>query len=84
MAPYLDNQRDHHLLFEIGVALCCHPSAPFDAIQPLLVPGTSASEFRKVVARETRREDVLRLLRTDKSETVRKQALKSSEDIRKD
>src|SRR5207253_3146507 len=77
----LDNQRGHGTCFEIGVCLCCHPATPLEVIVPLLAPQNSATEFRKVVARESRRADVLQLLQTDRSETVRKQAQKTIENM---
>jgi hypothetical protein len=75
--PFLDNQRDRYSLFEAGVALCCNPATPLEEIIPMVDPERSATEFRKVVARETRRKDVLGFLVTDRSEIVRKQAKKS-------
>jgi hypothetical protein len=77
VVPYLDNQRGHQECFEIGVALCCNPYIPVEALTTLLAQDYSAMQFRKVVARETRRHDILNLLKTDKSETVRNQASKT-------
>ncbi|MFQ3684780.1 hypothetical protein [Roseiflexus sp.] len=79
LAPVLDNGRDHHMGFKAGVLLCCNPKTPVQAIATLLHSERVAMQFRKVVARETRRRDVLNLLLNDSSETVRKQAQKSIE-----
>lgn len=65
--------------FKAGVLLCCNPTTPFQAIATLLYSARVAMQFRKVVARETRRRDVLNLLLNDSSETVRQQAQKSIE-----
>lgn len=78
MIARLDSGRGQQKYFEIGVALSCNPNTPSDIIEGLLAPEYTATEFRKVVARETRRQDVLQLLQTDKSETVRKQASKTA------
>ncbi len=79
LAPALDNGREHHMGFKAGVLLCCNPTTPFQAIATLLYSGRVAMQFRKVVARETRRRDVLNLLLNDSSETVRQRAQKSIE-----
>lgn len=74
VAPYLRNERGQHVCFEIGVALSCHPQTPIEVLKILVSEEQSATVFRKVVARETRREDVLKILERDRSEAVRKQA----------
>lgn len=81
VATYLDNQRGHEMCFEIGIALGCNPNTPLETISKLLEPERSATQFRKVVARETRRRDVLHLLQTDRSEVVREQAVKTLQDL---
>ncbi|HMA38289.1 MAG TPA: hypothetical protein VKY74_27830 [Chloroflexia bacterium] len=75
--PFLqewNSRGDSFLHFKIGVALCHNPHTPIDPISMLLQPQHSAKAFRKVVARETQREDVLHFLLIDRSEVVRKQA----------
>jgi hypothetical protein len=72
--PFLDNGREHHKHFEVGVAVCCNANTPKDAIIKLLDYQRTSATFRKVVARETKREDVVRLLLLDRSENVRKEA----------
>ncbi|MCS6839551.1 MAG: hypothetical protein RMJ54_09395 [Roseiflexaceae bacterium] len=79
LAPVLDNGREHQIGFRAGVLLCCNPKTPFRAIAALLRSEIAATQFRKVVARETRRRDVLELLLHDRSETVKKRAQKSIE-----
>lgn len=81
LAPVLDNGRRHHMGFNAGVLVCCNPRTPFHAIAALLHPERVAMQFRKVVARETRRRDVLELLLHDRSETVRRMAQKSIETL---
>ncbi|WP_448543285.1 hypothetical protein [Roseiflexus sp.] len=76
LAPVLDNGRDNHMGFKAGVVLCCNPKTPLQCIATLLHSESVAMQFRKVVARETPRRDVLELLLNDRSETVRKQAQK--------
>jgi hypothetical protein len=72
--PFLDNGREHQKHFEVGVALCCNANTSQDTIIKLLDYEQTSATFRKVVARETKCEDVVRLLLLDRSETVRKQA----------
>lgn len=81
VAAYLDNQRGHRNYFEIGIALICNPNTPLETIEVLLAPEHTATEFRKVAARETRRRDVLRLLQVDRSEIVRKQVVKTEQTL---
>ena len=75
--PFLDNGRGHHEHFEIGVALCSNSNTPDEAITILLEPHQTSPTFRKVVARETKREDVLRALLLDRSQAVRTQAVQT-------
>lgn len=77
LAPVLDNGREHQMGFKAGVLLCCNPQTPFQSIATLLRSERIAMQFRKVVARETRRRDVLELLLNDRSEIVRQMAQKS-------
>jgi hypothetical protein len=80
--PFLDNGREHQKHFEVGVALCCNANTPKDAIPSLLDYQQTSATFRKVVARETKREDVVRLLLLDRSETVRKEASRTLAQLR--
>ncbi len=77
LLPILDNGRGHQVGFKAGVLLCCNPMTPIQAIATLLRSEHVAMPFRKVVARETHRQDVLEILLTDRSETVRRQTRKS-------
>ncbi len=77
LIPMLDNGRGHQVGFKAGVLLCCNPMTPIHAIATLLHSEHVAMQFRKVVARETRRQDVLAILLADRSETVRRQAQKT-------
>jgi hypothetical protein len=79
LEPLLDNGRGHQMGFQAGMLLCCNPKTPIETISALLQPGCVSMQFRKVVAREARRRDVLRILLSDPSETVRKRAQKSIE-----
>ena len=73
----LDNGREHHLAFKVGVLLCCNSRTPINAIIPLLSPEQSSMQFRKVVARETHRKELLEVLTLDRSEKVRLMAQKT-------
>lgn len=70
----LDNGRGNDNAFKAGVNLCCNENTPFAAIQWLLGKEQVVTQVRKIIARETRRIDVLQLLSNDRSETVRKKA----------
>lgn len=70
LTPYLHAGRESHGAFGAAVALCCNTSAPFAALQALLSPAVGKPQFRKVVARESRRADVLALLASDVSTSV--------------
>lgn len=82
--PFLRNEREQHTLFEIGVALSCNSNTPFKVLSGMLDEERCVTVFRKVVARETRRLDVLRLLVEDRSESVRKRAALTVEEIVED
>lgn len=75
LVPVLDNGRGHQVGFKAGVLLCSNPQTPIEAIETMLKPGSVAVQFRKVVARETHRKDVLKILSGDRSEIVRRRAL---------
>lgn len=79
LVPVLDNGRGHHWGFAAGVAVCCHPKTPIDAIADLLRSEKVSRTFRYVVARETRRREVLDMLLSDRSEKVRKRARRTIE-----
>jgi hypothetical protein len=78
---YLNREPDQERCFPAWVALTSNLSTPFHVIAELLAPNRSGTEFRKTVARETRRRDVLRLLLNDRNETVRKQAAETYESL---
>jgi hypothetical protein len=69
LAPHLRAGREH-LAFAAGVELCANPAVPFSALEGLLSPACSPVQFRKVVARDSRRRDVLDLLLSDPSSIV--------------
>ena len=75
----LDNGRDHQMAFKAGVVICCNPDTPIDTIQEVLVSPQVAMQFRKVVARETSRLDVLDILLNDRSSTVKKRAQQTAQ-----
>jgi hypothetical protein len=77
LSTHLHGGRDSRAAFSAAVALCSNEAAPFDAIRRLLDPAVSKPVFRKVVARETRRADVLALLASDVSSTVAERARRS-------
>lgn len=81
LIPLLDNGRGHQLAFKAGVHLCCNQTVPLEVLKALLDPEIISAQFRKVVARETRRKDVLDILISDRSEKVRKHAQKTSNSI---
>ena len=81
LATHLHAGRDSHTAFGAAVALCCNPATPFAAVQMLLTSTMSKPTFRKVVARESRRADVLALLAHDVSSRVADRARKSIGDI---
>jgi hypothetical protein len=66
--------QDQDIWLMVGVALCCNPNTPFEQVAELLAPNRDTEEFRRIVAQETRRNDVLKLLQNDRSAKVRRQA----------
>lgn len=70
LAPHLHGGRKSHVAFGSAVALCSNPATPFEALRVLLSPSASKPQFRKVVARQTCRPDVLELLKSDVSSKV--------------
>ena len=81
VAVCLDRRPVQEKCFEICVALCCHANTPLEIARMLLAPERSSIELRKVVARETRRRDVLELLEADRSASVRNQVLETSRSL---
>jgi hypothetical protein len=57
-----------------GSALCNHPHTPLDAIHTMLADPRVSTDFRRKLAREATRTDVLRLLLNDQSDAVRRRA----------
>lgn len=74
LQPFLDNGRSNRVSFAAGVALTSNPRTPVEALHEMLDEHRTAIQFRKVVARETNRHDVLQLLLADRSEKVRRRA----------
>jgi len=74
LLPVMNNARGNDRGFRAGVSLCCNPNTPSEAVQRILCDPIVATQIRKMVAKETRREDALRILLTDRSEAVRKKA----------
>ncbi|MEM8486320.1 MAG: hypothetical protein AAF564_12280 [Bacteroidota bacterium] len=74
LLPCLKVGRGAYDAFRTGVVLCCNSLVPIQTIERMLKPENASRQFRKVVARESRREDVLYLLLIDQSEKVRKRA----------
>lgn len=79
LIPVLDHGRGNDNGFRAGVSLCCNPNTPFEAIKFVLQSDQVATALRRKVAATSRRQDVLNLLLTDKSEAVRKRAKNSLE-----
>jgi hypothetical protein len=61
----------------VVAALCCNKATPIEAIQLLIMPETIKPRLRKIVARKTRRKDVLNLLLADPSPVVVSRAEKT-------
>ena len=69
--PQLGEPRDRPWAFDLGVSLCANPATPSETVQAIIGSPRALQQFRKVVARETSRPDVLDVLRSDRSEVVR-------------
>ncbi len=78
----LDSARDNDLGLEAGIYLCNNPNTPFEAIEKIMASEKASTLFRRKVASKSRREDVLELLLTDRSEAVRKRAANNLESLR--
>lgn len=75
LAGLLDGGR-HQNAFRAGICLAMNSRTPFDALVEMLSAPHTSTEFRKVVARETGRSDLLELLSKDSSPRVRNAALR--------
>ncbi len=75
--PHLGEPREAPWSFRLGVLLCCHPATTEDDALALLSAPGATTQFRKVTARESTRDDVRRHLATDRSEVVRRALLRS-------
>ena len=81
LIPVLDHGRGNDNGLRAGANLCCNPNTPLNAIEKVLNADGVSVHLRKVVARETRRKDVLHLLIADRSEVVRKRAQENLERV---
>jgi hypothetical protein len=72
--PSLLHHRDRRQGFAAGVALARRIDTPLEALASMLGDDRATTEFRRVVARESTRADVVALLRNDRSERVRSAA----------
>ncbi len=79
ITPFLNSERNNDMAFTAGVNLFCHPNTPIDSLENLLKSDKTSVLFRRKVASSTNRKDVLNLLLKDRSEAVRKRALKNIE-----
>lgn len=79
LTSYLNSGRNNDMAFIAGVNLFNHPNASIDSLKEVLSSGKISVLFRRKIARETKRKDVLDLLLKDKSEAVRKRASKNIE-----
>jgi hypothetical protein len=82
LVPFLDNGRGNFMAFRAGIVLCSNPKTPIETIRNVLHPVKVSMQFRKVVARETTRSDVMELLLEDRSEKVRRRALENRNRVR--
>ncbi len=74
LPPLLNRGRNRGNGFQAGIALCNHPDTPIDAIQTMLAKASVSTDFRRALAREATRVDVLLLLLNDPSVVVQKRA----------
>lgn len=79
LIPFLNSSRNNDMAFNAGINLFCNLKTPFTAIQLVLSSNKTSTKFRRKIARETKRQDVLKLLSNDISEAVRTRALKNIE-----
>jgi hypothetical protein len=76
--PQLAN-RDDHKSFEVGVALAERDDTPDDVLAALVSDPRAFTEFRKVVARQTTHPTLRERLLSDRSEKVRRAALRATD-----
>ena len=81
LVSVLDNSRNNDLGLEAGIYLCNNPNTPFKAIGNIMASEKVSTLFRRKVASKSRRQDVLELLLTDRSEAVRKRAANNLESL---
>ena len=82
LVPFLNSGRDNDNALEAGINLCNNPNTPFEAIEKIMASEKASTLFRRKVASKSRRQDVLELLLTDRSEAVRKRAANNLENLR--
>ncbi len=82
LIPVLDNGRNHQKGFSAGIHLCNNTKTPIATIKTLLQSERIAMQFRKVLARESIRLEVLEILLNDRSETVKNRAKKTIKEIK--
>jgi hypothetical protein len=73
LIPALLHRRDLDA-FAVGLALFERGDTPRVVLEQLLADERTTTQFRKVVARDSTRDDILELLRRDRSERVRRAA----------
>jgi len=78
IAGRLNGGRGNRVAFEAGIALFSRFDTPTEVLVALLNCHATSTEFRKVVARQTGRPDVIEVLKRDRSERVRR-AIERSE-----
>lgn len=79
LIPYLNSKRGNDMAFKAGVNLFTNSNVSINSLAKILNSKEVSVLFRRKIARETTRMDVLDLLLIDKSEAVRKRALKNIE-----
>jgi hypothetical protein len=82
LAPFLDNGRNNDYALEAGIYLCNNPNTPFEAIERIMASEDVSTLFRRKVVSKSRRQDVLELLLSDRSEAVRKRAANNLKSLR--
>jgi hypothetical protein len=80
--PFLNQGRGNDFAMRAGVNLCCNINTQIETVQSLINDMRVSTQLRKVIARETRRADVLQLLTQDRSEVVRKRAFQTIDDLK--
>lgn len=77
LEAHVGGDRDDRVAFAAGVQLCRHSNAPLESLMSLVESGST--QFRKVVARETTRAEILDFLREDPSSTVQRAVSRRSD-----